>query len=58
MARQCFACSGSIRPADGPALLWDVQPPQPSRPAREAFHLACWLAWRAERDAVRKRAAA
>ncbi len=54
MARQCFACSGAIRPAEGPSLLWDVESPQ----SREAFHLACWLAWRAEAAAERQPAAA
>ncbi|HZQ38499.1 MAG TPA: hypothetical protein VFD32_21415 [Dehalococcoidia bacterium] len=45
MDRQCFGCSRSIRPADGPALLWDVEP---APRAREPFHLACWLTWRDE----------
>lgn len=48
MDRQCFACSRTIRPADGPALLWGVQA---SAQGREAFHLDCWLAWRSRQTA-------
>ena len=44
MMGSCYVCSASITPGDGPGLLAAADA---EAPVRQAFHLACWLTWRA-----------